>query len=235
MTNKTLSLIAIALVVVVVSMGTFNQDQSPTEEKTSSEYTWDDSWREGDEKTTEPVVPDKKPEEKPKEQTPVKKKGLVAASYKEALELSGKEGLPILLIFSGSHCDYCRIMDETVYPNGKVKAIMENYIVCKLDTGTQENSLIAQKFGVQYIPAFVISNYKEEKLKFEQKSMDVNTFSAWIENPSMYTQPKVEVKKVEEPKPAPEPEKKKIRPIKPWGSRRMNAPDPDGPSWWGNY
>jgi len=182
MTNKTLALIVIAGIVIVGVFATYNyRNGNANESKDDSNYNWNDNWNDDENNSND------------EDTTPIeKKKGLTASSYSEALKLSGEEGLPILVIFSSNHCSHCKRMEENVYPDEKVKTLMDNYIVCKLNTSNYTNAAVAKKYKVEYVPAFVITNAKEENLKFEQKSMTVKSFGKWLDNPAMYDQPKSE-------------------------------------------
>ncbi len=235
MTNKTLFLFAIAMFVVVSTMGFLNDGEQATKpaEKSSSGYKWDEDWREGDEASEEVI---EETPQKPVEQPvmPIKKKGLVASSYAQALEMSDKEGMPILLIFSGNHCPYCVEMENNVFPNPKVKVIMDDYVVFKVDTSRQENLQLSAKMGVEYIPAFAITNAKEEKLKFEQKSMNIDQFVNFLSDSKFK---KTEVKEVEKPKPE-KPRQEARKPIfkKPRSVEKpesLSPPDPDSNEWYG--
>ena len=184
MTNKTLFLFVAAMLVILAVFASYNYKHSKElaadkpSEQIWDEQIWDDSWDKN--KPDLPKAPEKQPIEK--------KKGSVVASYERAVELSAKEGIPVLLIFGNNHCKYCKTMEKEVYPNKQVKDMLDNYIVCKINTGSRKNAQVAKKFGVEYVPAFVITNSKEEKLKFEQKSMNSESFSKWLDNPSIYDQ-----------------------------------------------
>jgi thiol:disulfide interchange protein len=52
--------------------------------------------------------------------------------YDEALIMAKKEGKPILIDFTGWACVNCRKMEENVWPDKKVKALMEQYILVSL-------------------------------------------------------------------------------------------------------
>jgi thiol:disulfide interchange protein len=53
----------------------------------------------------------------------------VINDYKKALQLAKEENKPILIDFTGWACVNCRKMEENVWPNEKVKALIENNFI----------------------------------------------------------------------------------------------------------
>jgi thiol:disulfide interchange protein DsbD len=52
--------------------------------------------------------------------------------YDEALKMAKEKGKPIMIDFTGFNCVNCRKVEENVWPDEKVKKLMENYILVSL-------------------------------------------------------------------------------------------------------
>ena len=50
----------------------------------------------------------------------------------------------------------------------------------------------AKKFEIKSIPSYVITNYKEKKIKFNKGFMDSNSFVKWLNDAKLFIQPKKE-------------------------------------------
>jgi thiol:disulfide interchange protein DsbD len=66
--------------------------------------------------------------------------------YNEALQLSKQMGKPILIDFTGWACVNCRKMEENVWTNTDVKALMEKYILVSLYVDDKKKLPLAQQF-----------------------------------------------------------------------------------------
>lgn len=148
---------------------------------TKTGFNWNDSWNSNSNSNNTPDI-----DQTPDEPAPVEQ--LVATSYQNALEMSAEKGMPILIIFHGSRCSHCDRMKREVLPDGQVKAMMKNYIYLSVSTDQRAGQRIASKYGLRYIPAFAITNSKEDKLKFEEKYMDSSQLVKWLNNPNMFDQ-----------------------------------------------
>jgi thioredoxin-related protein len=140
-------------------------------------FNWDDNWTTEDNNT---------PNVTPLPVEPVQIEQLVANSYQEALEMSAKHDMPVLIIFHGDSCSHCIRLEREVLPNQQVKAMMMNYIYLSVSTDERDGQKIASKYNLRYIPAFAITNSAEDKLKFEEKYMNVEQLVRWLNNPSMF-------------------------------------------------
>jgi thiol:disulfide interchange protein len=126
-------------------------------------------------------------------QVPVKpivennKRQITASTYQEAIKLSGQHGVPVLIIFEADWCGWCKKMKKETLADVKVKEAMKNYILVIVDT--DKNRTVAAKFGVQYLPAYAITNVQQAKLKSGGKYKDAKQFVSWLNNPNLYKQP----------------------------------------------
>lgn len=149
----------------------------------NSNFAWNDSWNNNNNSNNN--IPDVKPEPV----QPAPREQLVATSYQEAVKMSAEQGMPILIIFHGSKCSYCTKLKREVLPDEQVKAMMMNYIYLSVSTDNRAGQKIASKYGLRYIPAFAITNSNEDKLKFDEKYMNVDQLVKWLNNPNMFNQP----------------------------------------------
>ena len=172
----------------------------------------DKNWNSGDSwnsKGQKPVTPQK----------PDSRQQITANNYQEAIRLSGQHGMPVFAYFEADWCTWCKKMKRDTLADAKVKEIMKNYIVVFVDT--DKNRAVANKFGVQYLPAYSITNVNEINLKSGEKYQDANAFASWLDNPSMYKQPKTSVSPPVKP-PEVKPPDDDSR--KPWFPRRPRNP-----------
>lgn len=126
-----------------------------------------------------PVTPPAKPEEKK----------LVADSYKEAIEMSAKDGRCVVVFFTADSCGWCQKMKTNVLPKEEVKAALKNYIFVMVDT--DKDPSISTKFGVRGIPAHLMTNGQELKLKFEAGFMTEKTYVKWLNSGDMNKTPRL--------------------------------------------
>lgn len=152
-----------------------------SQSQVNSGFDWNDSWNNSNNDNTPNVKPTPV---KPVEPAPIEQ--VIATSYQEALEMSAEKDMPILIIFSGDSCSHCKRMKKEVLPNQQVKEMMKNYIYLMVNTSERSGQRIASKYGLRYIPAFAITNSKEDKLKFEEKYMSVGQLVEWLNNPDMF-------------------------------------------------
>jgi thiol:disulfide interchange protein DsbD len=69
--------------------------------------------------------------------------------YDEALALAKKTGKPIMIDFTGWACVNCRKMEENVWPDARVKELMEKYILVSLYVDDKEKLPISRQFVFQ--------------------------------------------------------------------------------------
>lgn len=110
-------------------------------------------------------------------------------SYRQALEQSSTLGKPIFVLFSAKWCGWCSKMKSNTLTNPQVRSAMENYVCLILDVDQPENGSVKTKFGVRGLPAYVITNSNQEKLKFgagyHERPQD---FADWLSEPDSLKQ-----------------------------------------------
>ena len=122
---------------------------------------------------------------------------ITASSYREAIKRSGEEGIPVLIFFDADWCSWCKKMKSETLTDKNVKEIMKNYILVFVDY--DRNKFVARKFGVQGLPSYAITNVNETKLKSDGGYLSADKFHRWLDNPSVYEQPKREERDVTPP------------------------------------
>lgn len=191
MSQKTLLIIVLILIIglfggiVVYDMKTNNKFGLATD-KPNENWKWEDNWSSHDQKQ------------------PLPKNNLnqiTANNYQEALKKSGELGKPILVFFTADWCVWCKKMKSETLTDAKVVYLMKNYIFVYVDTDKERD--IARKFNIEGLPSYVITNYKEDKIKTGSGFKTGAIFADWLNDQSLYIQPKQDSPsspKEEEPK-----------------------------------
>ena len=133
----------------------------------------------------------------PNKTDPIVNQQIIASSYKEAIKRSGEEGIPVLVFFDADWCSWCKKMKSETLTDRNVKEIMKNYVLVFVDY--DRNKSVARKFGVQGLPSYAITNVNETKLKSDGGYLSADKFHRWLDNPSVYEQPKREERDVTPP------------------------------------
>lgn len=151
---------------------------------TKENWKWQDNWTpDSKEKTKPPIII-----EDDKEEGPVKPESqIVASDYNDAVAKSGKFGMPILIVFRAEWCHWCKKLEQEMEKES-VKSMMMNYVFLSVDT--DEDSSTGKKFNISGLPSYVITNAKGEKLKSGSGMKNADAFSKWLDESSMFKQPK---------------------------------------------
>ena len=79
------------------------------------------------------------------------------AEVDEALRLSQKYHVPVLLHFSSDNCPPCRLLEQRAFKNqGVIKAVHDDYIPVLINV--DKNRALAQKYSVQQWPTDILLN-----------------------------------------------------------------------------
>lgn len=171
--------------------------------KSQSQWKWDDSW---DGNGNQPQPPTN---------SPPSSIGLTVSSYAESLQKSSELGKPVLVFFTADWCTWCKKMKSETIANSQVQSVLGNYILVYVDADKDRS--LAKKFGVESLPSYVITNSKEDKLKTDNGFKNADTFANWLNDSSLFNQPKGM---------KPEPEKKE--PEKKTPPKQNNRPQSGG-------
>ena len=150
-------------------------------EKPSNNWKWDDNWDGPGHQPGQPLPP-------PRQAAPPPRQQEVAGSYAEALKRSGETGTPVLAFFTADWCNWCKKMRAETLADQSVAAEMARYVTVYVDADKER--AVASKFGVESLPSYVITNYKEEKLKVGSGYKNAGSFRGWLQDPSLQKQPK---------------------------------------------
>lgn len=194
MQNRSVLIILLAVfgLIFAILLFVMFSDVGDSQNKTPSNWQWGDDWNAPGEIISEvnPVENIKKPEVRPEEPPP--ETLVVARDYPEALKFSGKLGRPILAYFETDWCHFCREMKNETLSDGQVKLILKHYVFVYVNAD-QEKGLCKQ-FGVSPVPAYVITNVDQTKLKFGVGKKSPKEFVQWLNDPNLFKQPKKEVR-----------------------------------------
>ena len=127
---------------------------------------------------------------KQRQSDPIVRSQITASSYKDAIKKSGEKGMPVMIFFEADWCGWCKKMKDESLSDKDVKKIMKNYILVFVDY--DRNTSVARKFGVKALPSYAITNMNETNLKSDAGYLNAKRFHNWLDNPSMYKQPKKE-------------------------------------------
>lgn len=201
------------------------------QDQTTSNWKWEDDWKSQGPNT--PPSPTRPTDPVPPPVTPPNGPQIVAGSYAEAIQKSGQTGKPVLAFFTADWCTWCKKMKSETMTNEGVQTMMKNYVLVYVDT--DKDRAPARKFGVESLPAYVITNSKEEKLKFDGGFKNAETFTQWLNNPNLFTQTGPQVRPNPTP-PSTPPEKKqddrkdnRRRPLRRDGTPPQASPPPIQP------
>lgn len=192
-------------------------------EKVANNWKWEDNW-DGKGPTGPGPGPDRPSPTPPPVDVPGPQ--LIAGSYTEAVKKSGEVGKPVLAFFTADWCQWCKKMKSETMSDSKVQAALKSYIVVYVDT--DKDRAPARKFGVESLPSYVITNAKEEKLKADGGFKNADSFASWLNNPSLFNQPRAEA----QPQPTPPPPDPKSQPDRngPFRRRQQPPPQPTNPN-----
>lgn len=152
-------------------------------------WKWEDSW-DGKGPITQPDKIQTPPVATPGPQ-------LIAGSYTEAIQKSGEVGKPVLVFFTAEWCQWCKKMKAETMTDSKVQSVCKNYILVYVDT--DKDRAPATKFGVESLPSYVVTNAKEAKLKMDAGFKNADSFASWLNDSSLFQQPKAEQPQVKPP------------------------------------
>ncbi len=97
-----------------------------------------------------------------------------------ALAEAGERRTGVLVWFTTDGCLYCRQMDERVFPDSDVAALIERFVPLKIDVSRDHP--LAERFNVEAIPAFVVLSGSDEGVSGASGYHDVAAFTTFLKN-----------------------------------------------------
>ncbi len=108
-------------------------------------------------------------------------------NYQEALARAQATGRNVFIDFTGYVCTNCRWMEANVFPDPKIRTLLENYIVVHLYTDGQEEihgqnrALQQAKFGTVALPFYaIVSPEGTELARFPGMTRDRERFQKFL-------------------------------------------------------
>jgi len=125
------------------------------------------------------MVPEHKPVPRPE-----RKITDLPQTYQEALALSRKTGMPMVLYFTAlSGCEPCRAMERTTLKDHRVKAVLRPYIFYKIDVNGIERD-VAQAWHVRSVPMYIVTDFTQRIHKIGQGFRGADAFVEWLNSPA---------------------------------------------------
>lgn len=98
---------------------------------------------------------------------------IIHTDFNAALEISKKENIPLLAIFSADWCGYCDLLKSDVLKDNSIT----HHIICVVNVDT--NKQLARSFKVRSMPtSIVFDDGKETKKKIGYK--DKKDYLGWL-------------------------------------------------------
>jgi thioredoxin-related protein len=103
-------------------------------------------------------------------------------SYAAAVAAARRAGRPLLLVFHGERCMWCKKMEVETFADGRVKAALRRYVVYYVDTEREPD--VSRKYlpATSPIPAYCLVNPADETTHKDGNSYKTAAeFLAWLE------------------------------------------------------
>ena len=167
-----------------------------TSHNNSTNWNWDDDWNHSQPvqqkpvRPQQPIVPTQPEQPQPeKPEQPIKPQGqIVASNYQDAIAKSNQFGMPILVYFEADWCSWCHKMKKETLSTSEVQKVMKNYILVYVNA--DNNKQIVRQFNVSGLPGYIITNSRSISLKSGRGYKNASSFAKWLNEPSMFVQPK---------------------------------------------
>lgn len=201
----------VAIIAMFGGMVAYDMTKNHRLERTNvkKNWQWKDNWTPEQEQLPEDAVEDEEMAEEEEIEPKAQREQVEAKTYQEALKKSTELNLPVLVMFKAGWCHWCVKMEKDTLTNARVKTVMTNYVLVFVDT--DKHPALAKKFGIAGLPAYVVTNSQESKLKEGSGYKDAKQFEEWLNDPKLFEEPK-EPKEPKSPKkhePKSKPERKK--------------------------
>jgi len=102
-----------------------------------------------------------------------------ATSFEQAMELAQRHNRSVLLIFSSTWCDPCKIMENEVWSSPTVQRKLKKFIVYKVDVDRQRS--LANKFGVRTVPTYIILDEDAKPVRIGSGQRNHSEIMRWLD------------------------------------------------------
>lgn len=174
------ALVSTVLVASVVFIDQASKGNLGNRGNSRENWQWADQWNQKEGRIiprrneVTPPNPDKQPT---KPELPRPQEQLTTKNYNEALKMASDRNMKIVLYLHAGWCQWCKKMDSESFPDAKVREALKNYVFA--DINADENRPIANKYGVQGIPAVIIIDAQEKVVK-KANFMDAKKLAGWL-------------------------------------------------------
>jgi hypothetical protein len=103
-------------------------------------------------------------------------------SYRAAVAAARRDDRPLLLVFHGERCLWCKRMEHDTFADGRVRAALRRYVVYLVDTDREP--AVTRKYlpPMSPIPAYCLVNPADETVRKDGNSYrTAEEFLAWLE------------------------------------------------------
>lgn len=86
-------------------------------------------------------------------------------SFEEAKELAATSGKLLLVDFYATWCGPCnKMFKEVLSQDVVIDFINNNYVAYKVDIDKESSSDLEKKYGLKYVPTFIVANHDGEEI-----------------------------------------------------------------------
>ena len=104
----------------------------------------------------------------------------ILIDYKEAVELSKKLDKPMLLFFESNNCVYCKKMKTSVFESEIKQKLLDEYVVCYINTSNSEASEASRSFKIKVVPTYLVVSSKGDVLLRGVGMKSKDDFANWL-------------------------------------------------------
>jgi thioredoxin-related protein len=102
---------------------------------------------------------------------------LEVLSYEDAIILSKEQNKKLFLFFTADYCGWCHKQKQVIMEQ-EVLDVLQNYIVCFVDTTKRED--LSKKYKVKTIPAYFVIDTDGQVLRKNVGYKEKQDFLVWL-------------------------------------------------------
>lgn len=93
---------------------------------------------------------------------------------------AGERRTGLLIWFTTDSCVFCRMMNQSVFPDAGVTELVERYVPLRVDVNEQPG--FSGRFGVDAIPAFYVVSTRGEVVSDASGFLKIDEFKSFLQN-----------------------------------------------------